>query len=185
MKLGGNIAKATLRRAMKALRNGLLPEAKAAADSQICRKLLARRDVLPPVAVYLASSREINIDAFILRLLEKGVAVAAPRWNGKTYDLARLTGLAGNHIRPGPMDIREPLCADTVSPDAVNTWILPGLAFAKNGKRLGYGGGWYDRLLAAASKASVKIGVAYSFQVLDDLPAEPHDMVLTDVVTDS
>ena len=182
---GGNIAKDSLRRAMKARRNALSAEAKAAADSQICRKLLARRDILSPVAVYLASSSEIDLDPFISHLLEKGVVAISPRWNGKTYDLARLTGLAGNHIRLGPMDIREPFCADTVSPDAVNTWILPGLAFAKNGKRLGYGGGWYDRLLAAASKASVKIGVAYSFQVLDDLPAEPHDMVLTDVVTDS
>ena len=48
----------------------------------------------------------------------------------------------------GPMNILEPAEADIVKPADVEVWVIPGLAFTKDGKRLGYGGGWYDRLLA-------------------------------------
>lgn len=185
--------KAELRRTMKARRKELAADQKAAADAAICEKLKARRDVGEavdpfncgsPLAVYLASQDEINIDPFIGYMLRAGVEVVAPRWNGETYELAKLKGLDEKKLRRGPMGIREPVDADVVEPKEVSAWIIPGLAFTRGGKRLGYGGGWYDRLLASAPKDAAKIGVAYSFQIVDDFPAEPHDIPLTDVVDD-
>ena len=76
------------------------------------------------------------------------------------------------------MNILEPAEAEIVSPLEVAAWIVPGLAFTRDGRRLGYGGGWYDRLLASARKGSLKIGVAHEFQVVEDLPHEPHDIRL-------
>ena len=61
-------------------------------------------------------------------------------------------------------------------------WVVPGLAFTRKGARLGYGGGWYDRFLAAADPSAVLLGVAYPFQMVEELPSEPHDIRLTDVV---
>ena len=61
-------------------------------------------------------------------------------------------------------------------------WVVPGLAFTAKGARLGDGGGWYDRFLSAASPSAVSLGVAYPFQIVDDLPVEAHDKSLTDVV---
>jgi len=80
------------------------------------------------------------------------------------------------------MGIREPVDVEIVPSEKVSAWIVPGLAFTRGGKRLGYGGGWYDRFLAVAPEGAVKIGVAYSFQIIGDLPSEPHDVPLTDVV---
>lgn len=183
--------KAEIRRAMKARRKELSADEKSAADAVICEKLKARSDIGEmvdpfdfgsPLAVYLASQDEINIDPYIEYMLRAGVEVVAPRWNGETYELARLKGLDEKNMRRGPMGIREPVDADIVEPKEVSAWIIPGLAFTRGGKRLGYGGGWYDRLLASAPKDAVKIGVAYSFQIVDDLPGEPHDVPLTDVV---
>lgn len=183
--------KSELRRAMKAQRKGMTADEKAAADAAICEKLKARRDIgvmvdSPgnglPLAVYLASSDEIDIDPFIEYMLRAGVEVVAPRWNGETYELAKLKGLDEKNLRLGPMGIREPVDADVVELKEVSAWIIPGLAFTRGGKRLGYGGGWYDRFLASAPKDAAKIGVAYSFQIVDDFPAEPHDIPLTDVV---
>ena len=180
-----------LRREMKARRRGLAADEKAAADAAICEKLKARSDVGKmvdspgnglPLAVYLASSDEINIDPFIEYMLRAGVEVVAPRWNGETYELAKLKGLDEKNLRRGPIGIREPVDADIVEPKEVSAWIVPGLAFTRSGKRLGYGGGWYDRFLASAPKDAAKIGVAYSFQIVDDFPVEPHDIPLTDVV---
>ncbi len=185
--------KASIRRAMNARRKGMAADEKAAADAAICEKLKARRDIgvmadSPgnglPLAVYLASPDEINIDPFIEYMLRAGVEVVAPRWNGETYELAKLKGLDEKNLRRGPMGIREPVDADIVEPKEVYAWIVPGLAFTRGGKRLGYGGGWYDRFLASAPKDAAKIGVAYSFQIVDDFPAEPHDIPLTDVVDD-
>ena len=192
--LMGDDGKNELRREMKARRKALAGAAKAAADAAICDKLGTRADIAEafdplerdsPVAVYLASPDEINLDRYIAWLLRVGVTVVAPRWNGETYELARLKGLDEKCLRRGPMGIREPVDAEIVPPLDVHAWIVPGLAFTRGGKRLGYGGGWYDRFLSAAPKSAVKIGVAYSFQIVADLPSEPHDVPLTGVVDDS
>ena len=192
--MNSNNDKTEIRQDMKARRRGLAADEKAAADAVICEKLRARSDIGEmldpldcgsPLAVYLASSDEINIDPYIEYMLHAGVEVVAPRWNGETYELAKLKGLDDKNLRRGPMGIREPIDADIVEPKKVYAWIIPGLAFTMEGKRLGYGGGWYDRFLASAPKGAVKIGVAYSFQIVDDLPAESHDIPLTDVVDGS
>ncbi len=183
--------KAGIRRGMKARRRALAADEKAAADAAVCEKLKARYGIGEmtdppnrggPLAVYLASPDEINIDPYIEYMLRAGVEVAAPRWNGDAYELAKLKGLDGKSLRRGPMGIREPVDADIVEPEKIHAWIIPGLAFTRDGKRLGYGGGWYDRFLASAQKGAVKIGVAYPFQIVDDLPAEPHDIMLTDIL---
>ena len=167
------------------------PEARARASEIICAKLVSGGAVpIDPfdgggaIAVYLASPEEIDLSGFIREMLACGVTVASPRWNGETYELAKLKGLSEHYLRRGPMNILEPVEAERVEPSDVAAWIVPGLAFTKDGKRIGYGGGWYDRLLVDA-KSSVKIGVAHEFQIVDDLPHEPHDVQLTCVVTDS
>ncbi len=163
--------KAELRREMKARRKALAADAKAAADAVICEKLKSRGDIgemIDPfdsgssLAVYLASPDEISIDPYIEYMLATGVEVVAPRWNGETYELAKLKGLDEKSLRRGPMGIREPVDADIVEPKNVYAWIIPGLAFTRGGKRLGYGGGWYDRFLASAALAMAADGTTDS-----------------------
>ena len=181
--------KDAVRRQMRARRKALTPEERERAAKAVCAKLRsddAIAEAADPlegggaIAVYLASPDEIDLSDLILELLKCKATVVAPRWNGETYELAKVKGLSDADLRRGPMNILEPAEADIVPPAEVEVWIVPGLAFTKDGKRLGYGGGWYDRLLASASKWSNKIGVAHEFQIVDDLPAEPHDIPLTD-----
>ena len=126
--------KAELRREMKARRRGLAADEKAAADAVVCEKLKTRGDIGEmvdpfdsgtPLAVYLASPDEINIDPYIEYMLHAGVEVVAPRWNGETYELAKLKGLDEKNLRRGPMGIREPIDADVVEPKSVYAWINP------------------------------------------------------------
>ena len=170
-----------IRRMMRARRRVLTPEERASASESVCAKLAAL-NIHSPIAVYLASPQEIDLSPFIRKMLTTGVKVVAPRWNGETYELAVLKGLDAAHLRQGPMGILEPAEAEIVLPKEVGTWLVPGLAFTRDGKRLGYGGGWYDRLLAEAPKDARKIGIAHAFQVVDDLPSEPHDILLSKVV---
>ena len=181
-------SKEEIRSAMRRKRRLLPDDAKAAAAKSICEKLSAklasRKDGIEgaTVAVYLASKDEIDLSSFIAWLLEKGCRVVAPRWNGKTYTLARLEGLGDECLQAGPMGILEPRIDDAASPREVGVWIVPGLAFTAGGKRLGYGGGWYDRLLSEAADDALKLGVAHDFQVLEDLPTDMRDILLTGVV---
>ena len=178
------LIKDEIRRTMRERRKALTPEERTAASEAVCAKLAALQ-FKSPIAVYLASPQEIDLSPFIRKMLEGGDKAVAPRWNGETYELAVLKGLDEAHLRQGPMGILEPAEAEIVLPREVGVWLVPGLAFTRNGKRLGYGGGWYDRLLAKAPKDAVKLGIAHAFQMVDDLPNESYDIPLTGVIDDS
>ena len=184
-------SKEDIRREMRARRKALTPEERERASKAICEKLASILGTaetfgdLGVIAVYLASPDEIDLADFIREALGRGLAVVSPRWNGETYELARIRRLSEECLRRGPMGILEPAEGEIVEPGKIGAWVIPGLAFTRKGVRLGYGGGWYDRLLAASSADSLKIGVAHDFQLVDDLPSEPHDIRLDRVVTDA
>jgi 5-formyltetrahydrofolate cyclo-ligase len=68
------------------------------------------------------------------------------------------------------------------TPDLI---LVPGIAFSRDGHRLGRGNGFYDRLLAGRAASAVKLGVCFSFQRLETVPVESHDIVMDQVMTDS
>jgi len=78
-----------------------------------------------------------------------------------------------------PMDA-QPRCA----PEQVGVILVPGLAFGRNGSRLGRGAGFYDRFLNAHPHA-LRVGIAFSDQMLDALPEDPHDQRMDILLTDA
>ena len=101
-----------------------------------------------------------------------------PRVNGVNLDLLPYVE---SELRKGAFDIEEPSGADTVDVDDIDLMIIPAVAFDRKGNRLGRGKGFYDRLLA--DSRATKIGVGYEFQLLEDIPAEEHDVRMNMVVT--
>ena len=183
---GMSTDKNVIRAEMRTRRKAVTPEARAAAGKELSRRLIVDERALGAaisakgtIAVYLASKEEIDLADFITAALSFGCAVVAPRWNGTDYELVRLQDFAT--LVKGPHGILEPPAGPAVRPEDVRAWLVPGLAFTKDGGRLGYGGGWYDRLLCRAAKQTPKIGIAYGFQLVDELPTEPHDVRLTSV----
>lgn len=176
---------------MRRLRRALTPETRAARSAEICRAVLARADVRAaraarrPFAVYLATPDEIDLTDLVEALWASDVTVAIPCW-----DAARACYVLGAYdntttLVEGYMRIPEPAEVNEIAPADIGVWIVPGLAFTRNGGRLGYGGGWYDRLLRAAAPDAVRLGVAHPFQLVSELPVELHDQDLTDIVTSS
>ena len=68
--------------------------------------------------------------------------------------------------------------------ERIDALIVPGLAFTLDGKRLGYGGGYYDKLLSKKAFKACTIGFCFSFQIMKDLPTEAHDRKVDHVITD-
>ena len=191
--MDGTDPKRELRKMMKARRREVPPEERSAYSAALCGKLLEREDVQRTIsakgafAVYLASKEEIDLSPLVERLWAADCRVVVPAWRDDTYRLVPYS--PETELVPGPMGILEPEPegegAETVAEDDVSVWIVPGLAFSRSGARLGYGGGWYDRFLSKANPSSISLGVAYPFQIVADLPLEPHDIPLVDIVTTS
>ena len=85
---------------------------------------------------------------------------------------------------PGPFGLSQPVAeSPLVEVELVDAVIIPGVAFDACGRRLGYGGGYYDRLLPSLGAGCTRIGFAFAEQILAEIPAEPHDAVVDLVVT--
>jgi len=138
---------------------------------------------LPSGAVvggYHAHFDEADPALLLARLVELGCAIAFPRVVAKDAPLEFHHVPDGAVLAPGSFGIPEPLAH---WPRAVpGVLLVPLLAFDAAGHRLGYGGGFYDRTLAALKVPA--IGIAYAGQEVSSLPAEPHDMALSLILTE-
>jgi 5-formyltetrahydrofolate cyclo-ligase len=115
--------------------------------------------------------------------LAAGKAVALPRFDpGQGAWVACQVTDATRELRPGRFGVAEPAAGcPVVLLNRLDFVAVPGVAFAPDGRRLGRGKGFYDRLLA--SVRGVKCGIAFDQQIVEDLPTEPHDIRLDYVLT--
>lgn len=136
------------------------------------------------VALFAPTSTEPDIDLLWHESRLAGKECAYPVVTGKELHLFRVDSLES--LRPvSPWNLREPLSAADArrTPGEMDLILVPGLAFDGEGRRLGRGGGYYDRLLALrANGRTALVGVGFGFQRLDKLPLASHDVRLDAVV---
>src|SRR5262249_28977627 len=90
-----------------------------------------------------------------------------------------------SELEPGRLGVREPSSSSELVPvERVELFVVPGLGFSRDGKRLGRGGGYYDATLRAAAEQSRRVGLAFSDQILDSLPMTPEDVLMDMVVSE-
>jgi 5-formyltetrahydrofolate cyclo-ligase len=139
---------------------------------------------LPPHAVvagYWPIRDEADPRALMAALAARGHTLALPRIGAKGAALSFRRWNEGDGLIDNHHAIPEPRAdAQVVTPDIV---LVPLLAFDASGHRLGYGGGYYDRTLAALPARA--IGIAYAGQRVEALPREPHDHPLDGVLTEN
>ncbi len=132
------------------------------------------------VCVFMSSFKEPDTTAVIARLFDEGKTVSAPVSDTETSTLTLIRVKSMKDFRKGAYGIAEPSGTEKVN-DA-DVILVPGLAFDRSGARMGFGKGYYDRLLSLAN--AVKIGLCYDFQLFDDIPKEEHDAPMNYIVTE-
>ncbi len=182
-------AKRSLRERVLAARDSLPPEFRAAASAAIGTALTARDDfaAASTVLLTLPFGSEWDSMALLLAALERGKAVVLPRVNAtaRTLELCRLTE-PSRDVLPGYRGIPEPQshCA-LIAADAIDWVLVPGVAFDTGGHRLGYGGGYYDRLLPQLRSDAARIAGGYEMQLVDRVPAALHDVPVQALATET
>lgn len=131
---------------------------------------------------YAPFGDEVDVEPFLLTHLGAGGTVLLPRVAGERLEVAPVGRLDG--LVPGWRGVLEPVDSP-VSPEIIQAALIPGVGFDEQGHRLGYGGGHFDRLLAALAPSALRVGVAFDAQVLWRLPVEAHDEPVQLLVTET
>lgn len=113
-----------------------------------------------------------------------GRAFCFPRVRGDDMELVRIDDPALLHAATWRFADPHFETLPPLPPETVDLFLVPGVAFTADGRRLGRGGGYYDRLLQHRRATSTALGVCFSVQVIDDLPIEAHDQRLDAVITE-
>lgn len=173
--------KKELRRAVRERIAGLDTAYIAESDARICDRLLEIEEINGAglILAYYSMGREVDTHSFIERLRAVGKTVALPVCEkGGFMRFVEYTG----RMSTGLLGISEPEGGAEIIPARDAVMIVPALAFDAGGYRLGQGGGYYDRYLAANNVFSV--GIGRESLLLDRAPREEHDMPVNILVTE-
>ncbi len=180
--------KARVRAALRARRRALLPEDVRLRGERVQGRLLSMPAwrAARTVALYAALPGEVPTEALLAAAVAQGKAVAFPVVppTGRCLDF-RAVDAASQLAPAGRLRIAEPLEARPAVPlPSIDLFVVPGLGFTRVGDRLGQGAGYYDATLARAPAGSVRVGLAFSEHVLEDLPVGPGDVPMHWVLTE-
>ena len=88
-----------------------------------------------------------------------------------------------SRLELGSFHIEEPTGDNVVNPEDIELIVVPAVAYDRKGNRLGRGKGFYDRLLQTTK--ATKVGIGYEFQLVDEVPVEPHDVGVDIIITEN
>lgn len=180
--------KTSLREELTAKRKAMAPDLIDARGIKIQARFLATPyyEKARTVALYAPIRGEVPTRDILTAALLDGKVVCYPlsHVHGRILSFRAIT--SESELEPGRLGVREPTSAsELVSVNQIDLFVVPGLGFTKNGKRLGRGGGYYDSTLRAASQRARRIGLAFSEQVVPELPTNGDDVDMDLVVTES
>ncbi len=178
--------KALLRRQALLRRSSLLPAQRWQKSRQIIRHFLSWPGLsgVKRVMLYASFGGEVETWPLLHWALATNRELYLPRTLKRRRTLAIHRVQRYEDLFPGAYGILEPLpSAPRLAPQELDLVVCPGVAFDPSGGRVGYGGGFYDRLLEAAPGV-FRVALAFSCQVFPSLPLEPHDIRMDMVITE-
>lgn len=167
-----------------------LPEGELKSRS---RKIIDRFQRLPEyksaitVMFYVSFRAEVVTHQAIAEALLDGKRVVVPACLNLEGQMMAFEITGMDDLIPGTMGILEPRIGEApqVGPEEIDLVVVPGAAFDHSGARIGMGGGYYDRFMSGLRTEALKVALAFDLQVVDRVPAEPHDINVDAVVTEN
>ncbi len=177
------LTKSELRSQIRQKRKSLDEDYSSARSVSISERLFSVSDICDKDTYMLYSDfdNEVKTGSIYNKLRDMSKIVFMPVVSGDDILIYPVT----DSMRINHFGILEPLATGTSSdPSDIDVFVVPGICFDRKGGRVGFGRGYYDRLLAFARSDAVKVGLAYDFQIVDDVCSEDHDIMMDYIITD-
>jgi len=175
--------KEKIRKQVLDARFGLTPEQRRAKSAEIEAHLFFLPEYRDAALVlfYASFQSEVETHHMIRRALAEGKRVALPRVKGKELELFEIKNF-DTDVLPGAWGIPEPEGGRRVELKDIGLIVVPGAAFDVQGNRIGYGAGFYDKLLPFYRGRTVAL--AFELQIVAAAPADAHDIPMQKIVTE-
>jgi len=135
------------------------------------------------IMVYLSLRNEYRSGPLIEAALSAGKNVCAPKVVWQTWQMYAVALDGPNDFEEDERGLKEPRSDKQIAADQIDLVLVPGLAFDLRGRRLGRGGGFYDRFLARSDLHARKVAAAFDLQIVSRLPFDSHDQPVDLIVT--
>ena len=177
-------AKRALRREVRAARDAIPEQARAERSIRIAEHLLSLPELAHAGAVMVFSSfgSEVDTAPILEGLAERGVRLTLPRV--QDGEIAAVTYRPGDALTEVSFGALEPSGGEVVADTELDVIVTPGVAFDRRGFRVGYGGGYYDRLFGRTRPDAFRVAVGFALQVVDEVPHGGVDLPVDAVVTE-
>jgi 5-formyltetrahydrofolate cyclo-ligase len=169
-----------------AARDAAAPSERGRASASISERVLDLPEVerAETIMAFWSFGSEVDTAPLIAGLHARGVRVALPRI--ADGDMEPVAYAPGDPVSPTTFGALEPSADEALDPSAIDVVVTPAVAFDLSGRRVGYGGGFYDRFLRRISPATVRMGIGFELQVMPgDLPNGRFDLGLDVLVTEA
>jgi len=183
--------KKILRKEILAKRKNINTVEKEEKDRKILEKFYESKYYIEAknIFIYISYDSEINTKGIINKALKDNKKIYVPRTEFKTrfMDAVEITSL--DNVIESEYGILEPSIEEPhIEPNELDLIVVPGVAFDRNGGRIGYGAGFYDRYFKRISKDRIKritkLALAYDLQVLDNIPMNEQDVPVNYIITE-
>lgn len=178
--------KVYIRKSVIEKRNSITIDIKKELDERILKKLIDNKSYKDSLVLFtfVSFGSEVDTHKIISYALNDGKIVYVPKIKSKDkgIEIFRINTLCD--LKPGYFNILEPLenCPAGNIND-IDLILMPGIAFDRNGGRIGYGAGFYDRFLTNINSDVPKLALAYQFQVLDEVPITEFDVKIDGIIS--
>lgn len=175
--------KSKIRKQVLDARFGLTPEQRRVKSAEIEAKLFGLQEFrrVPVILFYASFQGEVETHHMIRRALAEGKRVALPKVKGKELELYEIADF-DQDVAPGAWGIPEPEGGRPAELKDIGLIVVPGAAFDERGNRIGYGAGFYDKLLPLYTGRTVAL--AFELQIVPEAPADSHDIPMQKIVTE-
>ena len=176
--------KRALRRAVLAERDALFGTERAARSEAIVDRLLGLEEATGAATVlaFWSFGSEVDTAPLLDRLHSRGTTIALPVT--RDGDIVPVIWTPGSSMTETSFGSREPTDGRVLQARELDLIVVPGVAFDRSCHRVGYGGGFYDRLLASTRDGTVAVAIAFGMQVVEEVPTGPLDRPVDAIVTE-